>query len=81
MDLFPECDDDPANYYQNLIVTLIWVVELGWIEISVQVSAMSRHRLDLGMGQLEKLLHIFSYIKSHERSKFVYDPNAPRKGG
>ena len=77
LDTTAECNDDQANYSQNLIGILRWAVELGRIDIAVQVSALSRYLASPRMGHVEMALHIFSYMKSHDRSKCVFDPSHP----
>jgi hypothetical protein len=74
LDLTTECSDEQANYFQNLIGILRWAVELGRIDIHVQVAALSKYLANPRIGHLEMALHIFSYLKGHDRSKLVFDP-------
>jgi hypothetical protein len=41
LDKTDEPDGNKANYYQNLIGILQWVVELGRIDIALEVSTMA----------------------------------------
>ena len=46
----------------------------------MQVSALSRYLAAPRKGHVEMALHIFSYIKGHDRSKCVFDPSIPDHG-
>ena len=37
----PELNKEDAAYYQSLIGTLQWIVEMGWMDISMEVSVLS----------------------------------------
>ena len=69
--------DRQANYYQGLIGVLRWICELGRIDILVDVSMMSRFLAAPREGHLEQVLHIFAYLKKYDRSKLVFDDEAP----
>ena len=62
-----------ANYYQNLIGILRWSVELGRIDIYYEVATLSSFLVQPRHGHLEQVFHIFAYLKSHGRSKMVFD--------
>ena len=74
LDISPVLDDEQANYYQNLIGVLRWSVELGRIDIHVEVALMSRYLAQPRKGHLEETLRIFAFLKHHPRSKVVLDP-------
>jgi hypothetical protein len=44
---------------------LRWIVELGRIDIDVEVSMMSSHFAPPREVHLEELYHIFVYLKAH----------------
>ncbi len=75
LDVSPVLDPDQANYFASLIGVLRWAVELGRIDIYVNVSMTSSHLAQPRIGHMEQVLHIFSYLKHHEQSTFVFDPN------
>ncbi|MGH3053397.1 MAG: Ty1/Copia family ribonuclease HI, partial [Gaiellaceae bacterium] len=62
-----------ANYYQNLIGVLRWAVELGRVDIHVDVSMLVTFMVQPRIGHLEQVLHVFAYLKSHKRSTMVFD--------
>ena len=43
LDIMPELDAKDSAYYQSLIGILQWVVELGRVNICLEVSMMSAH--------------------------------------
>jgi hypothetical protein len=66
---------EQANYYQILIGMLRWAVELGRIDIHIDVALLSSYLAQPRIGHLEQVLHIFSYLKHHLNSHLVFDPN------
>jgi len=71
----PILGPEQANYYQSLIGILIWAVELGRIDIYVDVALLSSHLVEPRTGHLNQVFHIFSYLKAHLNSHMVFDPN------
>jgi len=43
LDVIPELDSTKAAYYMSLIGILRWMVELGQVDICLEVSMMSSH--------------------------------------
>jgi hypothetical protein len=76
----PELDTSPilgperANYYQSLIGILRWAIELGRIDIHIDVTLLSSYLAQPRVGHLEQVWHIFSYLKHHINSHLVFDP-------
>jgi hypothetical protein len=75
LDVSPPLGPDQANYFASLIGVLRWAVELGRIDIYVDVSMLSSHLAQPRIGHLQQVLHIFAYLKCHEQSNLVFDPN------
>ena len=73
LDMSPLCDDLKTNYYQNLIGVLRWAVELGRIDIHCPVALLSQYLAQPRLGHLDQALHIFAYLKQHQRSTIVFD--------
>lgn len=74
-DVSPVLGADQASYYMSLIGILRWAVELGRIDIYVDVALLSSHLCQPRVGHLEQVFHIFAYLKHHENSNIVFDPN------
>ena len=64
-----------ATYYQSLIGVLRWIVELGRVDVCLEVSMMSSHLALPREGHLEQ--HIFAYLKKYHNTELVYDPSDP----
>jgi hypothetical protein len=65
LDISPVLGLEQANYYQSLIGILRWAMELGRIDIYVDVTLLSSHLVEPRTGNLEQVFHIFSYLKAH----------------
>ena len=74
IDVTPELGEADASYYHTLIGVLRWIVELGRIDIDVEVSMMSSHLALPREGHLKELYHIFAYLKAHSNAEMVFDP-------
>lgn len=76
-DVTPELGASEASYYMSLIGVLRWIVELGRVDIAVEVSLLSSHMALPREGHLEQVLHIFAYLKVHHNAELVFDPSYP----
>ena len=74
IDVTPELGEADASYYHCLIGVLRWIVELGRVDIDVEVSMMSSHLALPREGHLKELYHIFAYLKAHSNAEMVFDP-------
>lgn len=77
LDITPELEPDEASYYQSLIGILGWMVELGRIDLCLEVSLMSSHLALPRQGHMNQLLHMFAYLKRHHNAELVLDPSDP----
>eukprot|EP00978_Attheya_sp_CCMP212_P035677 scaffold156772_cov26-Attheya_sp.AAC.1 len=80
LDISPELGPEKANCYQNLIGVLRWAVELGHIDIHVDVALLSSHLAMPRKGHLDQVFHIFAYLKKYKSSKCVFDAANPSFG-
>jgi hypothetical protein len=74
LDVTPLLEPDQVSYYMSLIKILWWVVELGRIDIYIDVALLSSFMAQPRIGHMNQVLHIFSYLKHHKNSKIVFDP-------
>jgi hypothetical protein len=74
LDVSPELSPAESAYYQSLIGILQWIVELGRIDICLEVSMMSSHLALPREGHLDQVLHIFAYLRKYHNSELVFDP-------
>ena len=77
LDVSPELKPKEAAYYMSLIGVLRWIVELGRVDICLEVSIMSSHLALPREGHLEQLFHIFAYLKKYHNAKLVYNLTVP----
>jgi hypothetical protein len=77
LDVSRELDSTLASYYQSLIGILRWIVELGRVDVCLEVSMMSSHLALPREGHLAAVFHIFAYLKAHHNSELVFDPSDP----
>jgi hypothetical protein len=79
VDYRPELDDtrelegEMISRYQQIIGMLRWGVELGRIDILIDVALMSQYNASPREGHLEALYHIIHYLERHPDRKLVMD--------
>ena len=81
IDITPTLSPQRAAYFQSLIGILRWIVELGQVDITCEVSMMTS---TIGMprdGHLKESFHIFSYLKHRHNSDMVFDLTVPEING
>ena len=77
MDDTGELKSDGLQWYQELIGQLRWAVELGRVDILLEVSVLSQHLALPREGHLEQVLHIFGYLKEHKKLRLMFDCSQP----
>ena len=58
IDVSAVLDENRANYYQNLIGVLRWAIELGRVDIYLEVSLLLAYNAQPRQGHLEQVFHI-----------------------
>jgi hypothetical protein len=77
LDTSTELEAKDAGHYQSLIGILRWIVELGRIDICLEVSMMASCVALPRDGQLEMLYRIFAHLKKYHNTEMVFDPSVP----
>ena len=77
LDVTAELGAQEATYYQSIIGVLRWMVELGRVDICLEVSMMSSHLALPREGHLNQVYHIFGYLKKYHNTELVFDPSDP----
>ncbi len=78
LDVTPELNDELGSRFLQLIGILRWAIELGRLNIFVEVSQLSQHQALPRLGHIETLYHFFAYLKKHENNaRIVFDPQTP----
>jgi hypothetical protein len=72
-----ELKSDGVQYYQELIGVLRWAVELGRVDVLLEVALMSTYMAMPREGQLQQLYQIFGNLKLYPKRKIAFDPQHP----
>ena len=78
LDTSPELGPELTSRYQQMVGILRWAVELGRVDIYLEVSLMSQYLASPREGHLEALYHVFAFLKKHLKLKMVFDPKDVR---
>ena len=77
-DTTKELDAEGTRYFQELIGVLRWAIELGRIDMLLEVELLSSHLALPRVGHLQQVYHIFGYLKNSPRRRLFFDPDHPR---
>ena len=77
IDISEELNSAEAPYFMSLVGILRWIVELGRVDITCEVSMMASMMANPRKGHLDQLLHIFGYLKANHNAEMVFDPTVP----
>ena len=77
LDVSPELNTELASYYQSLIGVLRWIVELGRLDICLEVLLLSSHLALPREGHFKQVLQVFSYLRKYHNTELIYDPSNP----
>ena len=78
LDTTAELKSDGVQYYQEMIGMLRWAVEIGRVDILLEVSLMSTHLAMPRIGHLEQVYRIFGYLKLYPKRKLAFGAQYPR---
>ena len=76
-DVTPELDPELALYYQFIIGVLQWMVELGQVDINMEILMLASHLAFLREGNFEAVFHVFSYLWENSNSRLELDITYP----
>ena len=77
LDFTPELKTETASYFQSQIGVLRWMVELGRVDIIVEVSMLASQLANPREGHLDAVFRIFQYLDAKHNSRMVFDPTCP----
>lgn len=77
LDQSDDLNEDQTRLYQSLIGALQWAVTLGRFDIAVSVMKMSSFRAAPKEGHLERLKHIYGYLRKHPDAKIRFRTGIP----
>ena len=70
-------DHEKSAFYQSQIGVLRWIVELGRIDIIMEVSELSSFLAMPCEGHLNAVVHLFNFLEKRHNARVVFDPNYP----
>jgi hypothetical protein len=65
LDVSDELGPELSSRYLQLIGIARWAIELGRIDIYLEISLLSQYQANPRVGHLEALYHVFAYLKNH----------------
>ena len=73
-DITSEMNTKGLHTYQELIRILRWAIEIGRIDILLEVSLLSSHLELPRIGHLQSVYRIFGYLKHVPKRRLYFDP-------
>lgn len=70
-------EDDYANWYQQLIGTLRWAIEICHIDIHLSIALLAQYLAQPRVGHSQQAFHVFTYLKTHPVSCIILDDSMP----
>ena len=70
-------DDEGHRKYQMLMVILVWLVNIGRIDVSHAASSLSRFTAAPRKGHMKRALRVFGYLKKRPNRRIVVDSRDP----
>jgi hypothetical protein len=67
-------DENGIQLYQGYVGILRWIVELGRIDIMIEVSQLSSFLMAPREGHFEAVLAIFAYLRKHKDQVMFFNP-------
>ena len=75
MDVTEELDEAGVAKFQGFIGTFCWMVELGQMDIHMEVSQLSSFQAMPRVGHLEACYSIFAYLCKHPTMSIMFHPS------
>ena len=77
-DTTKELDAEGTRYFQELVGILRWTIELGRVDMLLEVALLSSYLALLRVRHLQQVYHIFGYLKNSPRRRLFFDLDHPR---
>ena len=75
MDVMEELEEAGVAKFQGFIGTFCWMVELGKMDIHMEVSQLSSFQAMPRAGHLEACYSIFAYLRKHPTMSIMFHPS------
>ena len=73
----PHLDEYGINNNQDIIGVLRQAIEIGRVDLLLDVALFSTHLAMSRKGHLEQVYHTFGYLKQSFRRRLFFDPEHP----
>ena len=74
-DVTPELDSERLTFYQEQIGVLRWAIELGRVDVLLEVALLSCYLASPRTGHLQQVCHMFGCLKLSPRRRLRFDPD------
>ena len=71
------CDPEEASYFQSIIGVMRWMIVIGRVDISTELSMISSFLAMPRVGHLEAAINIMGYFRLHHNYRLFLDPTYP----
>ena len=78
LDTTKECDEMHSSWFRQIIGIFRWAIELGRIDILIEVSLLSQYQAAPREGHLEALYLIAHYLEKNPMKRILFDPTVPK---
>jgi hypothetical protein len=78
LDVSAKLDPEKANFYQSQVGVLRWIIEMGRLDITTEVSMLAAHMAAPREGHLRAVFQVFAYLNNKHNARLIYDPTYPR---
>jgi Reverse transcriptase (RNA-dependent DNA polymerase) len=73
LDMMPKLSPKLVTSYQSQSGVLHWIVELGWVNIIMEVLLLASAMAMPREGHLDAVFHVFAYLKGKHNARLVFD--------
>ena len=77
-DTLNESNAEGLNCHQEPMGTLRWAMELGGVDILLEVALLSSHLALPRAGHPQQVCHVFGHLKNSPRRRLFFDPAHPK---
>jgi hypothetical protein len=73
LDVSAELDAEMANFYKSQVGVLRWIIEMGRLDITTEVSMLAVHMAAPREGHMRAVYQVFAYLKNKHNARLIYD--------
>ena len=77
LDASPVLEISSASYYQSQIGVLIWMFDLGRVDINTEILLLVYYLALPREGHIESVLHVYGYLCAKHNTRLALDPSYP----